>query len=575
MSGPCSLWHSIFILSIAVTNAVYGDVPPTSLSLSEQWVLERVTAGQEADLSVDDVINPSIRGRFLTQLIQEAVDGTHNTADGFRITHASVEGDFVIPSQNAITFPIAFEHCEFLGKVDARSLICEREVSFEKSVFREVDFTNASFTEFANFNRCTFFENVHFEGAGARNFLFVDAQFPNPNANAYFNRIHTLEHAYFDDVDVACWFWLDDAVIKGDLRIQDATFTGKEAGLQGDGNLKAGSLRLSRSVFDAGAIFRGAKFGSVYADDVTFRLPACFDSDEDGKCDNPLFSCKGMEVSGDFVLTNSHLDGGMSLDDSVIDGDFVMRDVSFGPPPHGIDGFVRLSVEVGGNACLKNVSFNVKKVTLADSTFGTLSWTGVKWPEGSVQVDLSRVKLNSLRNMRPESGHNWWSPLLELAGRAVFERPFYMELESGLRGLGESQAAEQVFLVAKQRERDEVLTGWRLTGSWAERFVWNYGTNPFPSMLCLLFLWLFGWLVVFWRTPRPCDEIPVGMRYNAALFSLQRLSWKTFGQVKYWKPRGYLRQFYVWLHAGLGAAAGLVAFAALANKLGVPLRPWG
>jgi uncharacterized protein YjbI with pentapeptide repeats len=279
-TAPClfATWFSAILLAafLTIISASAAILPPSAeeLNAAEKWVVERVTAGKEADLSrqFPEERDRKVSAHFLEDLLTGARPDVTLHRHGVQIKGASIDE------------PIDLENAQIPGDV---RLNCQfnRNVTFAHANFGgALSFVGSRFKD-ANFNGIKVggdadFDATEFEGPA--NFVVADiAGNLQVGANAKFRK-----SAAFDGMKVRGGAWFTGAMFEGpvsfsfadigrDLRMAPATFQTKARAFF-YGMKVGGDGLFSSTVFEGGVIFDRADIAGIFYPGKEFHGSASF-----------------------------------------------------------------------------------------------------------------------------------------------------------------------------------------------------------------------------------------------------------------------------------------------------------
>ena len=201
--SPINWFSAIFLAAFLTIISASAAVPPPSaeeLNGAGKWVVERVTAGKEADLSKQfhEEEDRKLSAHFLEDLLTDTLPNVKLHRHGVRISGAII--DEPIDLENAqIPCEVWLEHCQFNKSVTFRGASFVGQISFQNSTFKaDADFNGMKVRGAALFNDAVFEGAVDFAGSDiAGNFDADGAQFQNEEKEATFNSMKVRGVAFF------------------------------------------------------------------------------------------------------------------------------------------------------------------------------------------------------------------------------------------------------------------------------------------------------------------------------------------------------------------------------------------
>jgi hypothetical protein len=243
-----------FLAIISASNGTDAAKKENELNPAEKWVVARVTAGEEADLSQQF---PSDKDRklsahFLEDLVTGTLPDVKVHRHGVRIIGATI--DEPIDLENAqIRCEVLLDHCQFNKSVTVNSASFAGSVSFDNCALKAyANFNGMKVGAIASFKKSVFDGSVNFVGA-----------------------------------DIA-----------GEFQAREAKFQNKEQVASFNGVKVGGNASFKKAIFDGPVSFIMAEFGSWYGNESKFQNGANFDS---------------MKVRGDAFFKNALFKGPVSF----------------------------------------------------------------------------------------------------------------------------------------------------------------------------------------------------------------------------------------------------------------------
>jgi hypothetical protein len=258
-------------LAIISASAAVPRPSAEELNAAEKWVVERVTAGEEADLSKQfpEEKDRKLSAHFLEDLLMGPLLHRH----GVRITRAII--DEPIELENAqIPCEVGFLHCQFNKKVTFARATFAAGLMFAFSRFKEdANFDGMKVGGDASFSIAVFEGSVNFTGADiAGNFYATGAKFGR--AIATFYRMKVGGNASFAGAVFEGQTSFAEADIAGDFGAEGAKFHIRAS----FGHVKVGGGgSFTRGSFEGAVDLRYAEFGSLDLSGASWpKVPAQF-----------------------------------------------------------------------------------------------------------------------------------------------------------------------------------------------------------------------------------------------------------------------------------------------------------
>jgi uncharacterized protein YjbI with pentapeptide repeats len=517
------------------------------LTFQEKWVLERVAAGEVADLK--EKFGPEdkgrqLRARFLEALLTDALPGFKAHRGGIYLAHAIVTEPLALEFA-AVDHAIFFINCRFQDLVNCGGCYFKKSLTVKQSVFAGP----------ANFYRLkvgvdAFFGDTIFEGPANFGGAFIEGQFTLSGARftardseANFNGLSVGQSATFKNAAFAGHLDLTGARIGGEFNLAGARFQGKDRKALFSG-LKVGqSASLLNAVFEGYVDFGGADIsGEFFADQARFLSPeqkvsfnglkvgprASFDQTLfQGPVDFSLASVAGLlifhqtkfenrdqrpnffglKVEQHAFFNETAFQGGVSLVGAQIknlmlagapgaaltypevnlDGAQVDYSLIIGDLSLGSLQATRLTVK--GPAILKNLQI-AQRADLRDSSFYSLKMLNVSWPTQPDQLWLEGLTYQALS---AGEGPQDWRKLVGWVNQSRFDTRNYSQLEAYFRHGGYQDRADEVHIQGNRRQN---LEQWWRPDHLATLIFWDglagYGRRPGRTFWLSLLIVLVG-----------------------------------------------------------------------------------
>lgn len=570
---------------VATMSPSVGAAPQTSpreLNLAEKWVVDKVTAGELADL--DAALNADqtkkfpeekdrkLGARFVEDLLMGTLPGVKIHRYGVRISGASI--DEPVDLTNAqIPCEVRLAHCQFNASVTFDRASFPVSALFDNSVFK----ANASFNSMnvkhdVFFRRAVFEGSVDFDRAIVEDFFADDARFSNTERGVTFNdmkaRNASFQKAVFEgSVDFT------GAGIAGSFTADEVEFKNEEK--EADFNrMKARDASFEKAVFEGPVNFIGA--------DLTAELnmkEAHFKNKEKGA------DFSTMNVGDVAVFEEALLEGPISFADSsfldLIIGD-VERDACAVPKLDLSRSVIKRELRVQririidliapwlhveGPADFTGLTVE-HSADLSDDDFTTLDLTGSGWPTEPEAFQMQRMSYKYLNADSDESESH--HTLLNLIDRAAYSADMYGKLETFFSRQGYAEDADRAFIAGKRRERQEFLHGIRSFGSLLLDWLVGYGRRPWQAGIPCAVLVALGCVLFSPKKMEPQKPEDAARVYSRFWYSLGLfLPFVDLQAHKVWKPKAdqtFLRN-YMRVHILLGWILIPILLAALSGLI--------
>ena len=239
---------SFAILPIIGTARAASQVASPCKPNAEQWVLEKVAAGVEADLGLCTVSDRVLRADFLVNLLTGSLEDSEVQYKGVRIANGVVAERLDLELAE-ISHDTRLTGFRFEGNVDLSMSVFQKGVSFAGSQFGTANFTEMKVGGRADFNSAVFSGPVNFNRAAiGGSFFAVGAVFNNPKETTWFSSMEVGGHAFFDDSEFAGQVNFIAADISGQFQARRALF---------NSTLNMNSIKVGAAALFNNAVFDG------------------------------------------------------------------------------------------------------------------------------------------------------------------------------------------------------------------------------------------------------------------------------------------------------------------------------
>ena len=256
-------WHARLIVSVLASFAILAAGGTTLAATqvtsackpdTERWLIEKITAGLEADLGLCTESDRVLSADFIVDLLAGALEDVKVHYRGVRIANGVVAERLDLELAE-ISHETRLTGFRFDGDVDLGKSAFLKGLSFEGSSFGSANFTDMLVGGLANFDRTTFSGRVDFIGADIGGSLLArGAVFNNPEQTTRFNGLKVGGLAIFNDATFAGPVDFIAADISGQFQAMRTVFTS---------TANMNSMRVGTA-----GLFNGA----VFAGDVSFRV---------------------------------------------------------------------------------------------------------------------------------------------------------------------------------------------------------------------------------------------------------------------------------------------------------------
>jgi hypothetical protein len=533
-----------------------APLPPglDRLSGAEKWVLEKVGAGEVADLKEKfgaEEAPRQLRAHFLEALLTDGFPGFKVHRSGIYLVNAIIP-DPVSLEFATVSHAVFLVGCRFQGPVNCGGCEFKKSLTLKQAVFAQVanfyrlkvgldaflgetvfkgpvDFggaiiegqlvlTGARFADQApgaNFNGCGIgqsltLKNAVFEGpvdfTGVKvggEFNAAGVHFASTEKKAILNGLKVAQSASFVKAVFKGAVDLGGAEIGSELFFDGARFE------SGDQKVSLNGLKVGpRASFD-GTAFKGpVDFSMASVTGMLIVNEARFEN-----LDRPpnLF---GLKVDQHAFFMNTVFQGGLSMvgtsfknlmligsTDPVptykevnLDGAMVEYSLILGDLHLGVLQASRLQVK--GPTILKNLTIS-RKADLRDSSFYSLKMLNVAWPANPEEVWLEGL---TYQNVSAGEGPQDWQKLMAWVNHSRFDSRNYQQLKDFFLHGGTKDRADTVYIEGKRRE---VMQKWWHPYNLATLIFWDglagYGKKPARTLWVSLLIVFIGTFVFDYR----------------------------------------------------------------------------
>jgi len=401
---------------------------------------------------------------------------------------------------------------------------------------------------------------------------FLEALLSQPGTNVHRNGISIERAVILDAVD------LRNAAVRYEVSFLQCRF---QAEVDFSKSVFENTLSVAGSTFQGPANFSAMKIGRA----ITFDHASFWDE----------VNASQMEVVGVLNARESHFNSSKGAVDftslKVIGDAFFTRATFAGPVTFQYARFAENwrcegsaftnakafanfeAVQVGATTSFADGTF-AGYVSFKDARFAALGFANVKWPV--THLDHPWLWLNGMTYQRITAGSekDSWNNLYELvqrtAHKSAYSADIYASLEDYYRRLGYPGQANMFFRAQKQREREEVLTGFAWAWSYFLDWFVGYGRSPQRAILWSVAIVGIGCLVFRADRMEPQQSEHCARKYSAFWYSVDvYLPIIKLHDAEIWKPKEDYVLGHVWrrIHTVLGWALIPIAIAAWTGML--------
>lgn len=386
---------SLFVAVLSTAGAAFAQDAADEAGynpLAEQWIRQRLNAGQPANLydQFPDRDDHRIRASFLIDLLDHP--GNAVRLYGMTIGDAVIVGDFSFKNRS-VDFPVFIRWSTFEGPVEFCSTHFQRYLSLQGDTFKSrVDFCGLKVDDDICLSGATFENSLEFGGARVLGSIVFDgARFTNREAKADLGSMKIQDSLYLNNAVFEGEAAIGFGSIGGDLQLNGAQFNNPDYPAVFSVVQVGRVLTIKEAVFAGGANFQSAQAGSLSAGEAQFLNKEQNVAFENFRADSMFFnnavfngpvSFHSVKIGGAFVATGAqflhkdipvsfvNMDVGetLYLDQAVFDGgadfrygsvgkDFNLIKASFNNPEKDV---MFQYVKVGNNFDMGEAQFQGK-----------------------------------------------------------------------------------------------------------------------------------------------------------------------------------------------------------------------
>jgi hypothetical protein len=472
-------------------------------------VLSQVEQRAEADLKSrfgTDKQNCRLSGNFLKKLITGGFKNSPTSYHGVQISNAMIDGPVIVEFAEIDHF-LLLSHCLF-----------KDPVSFQKSHFKkDLSLSGSHFLSSANFKATKIEGDVSCE-------------------NTVFER--------------EC-LWRD-AKINEHFHGEGAEFRDKK----GPADFYAMSVGAN-AFFDSAKFHGPVNFGLTQIGREFYANNAQFLHEQEKAYFNSL------KVNQNAIFKGARFHGPVNF----VVAQIVQRDLKIGNAR--IDELEASHMDVKGPARFSNVEIKTL-ANFRDSSFQTIDFESVKWPEIDKQKNFQQVYLGNLTytglSIDKPNNIDYQQKDFEAIKSFVEASPFntqsYIQMETFFKSIGRESWAKEVFIHMHDRELAEKMSWWD-PRRWLEWFwgqIAGYGRAPFRVFFVSLALIILGAFTFNPEYLTPNKMPAKGKTLEAMMLrlfiSLDRFLPIELGLASHWDSKG--RRFIIWFYFYLQQILGWI-----------------
>jgi hypothetical protein len=367
-------------------------------------------------------------------------------------------------------------------------------------------------------------------------------------------------------------------MVAADLWADEAQFLNKTENVRFEGIKVNGTAYLHNGIFDGPVTFRNATIGSLEADDAKFRNSTT------------TVDFYNIKVNGYASLSRVLFDGAANFASMDIGKDFDATQVQFSNSSESINFF---SAKVGGNGDFREATFAGGLELIKAEIGGNLDFSETQATNTSLDKRFSGARVDTAIFDGTKLSFPYWlngmtyrlisadseEQLEALISDAAYSPDAYTTLEAYFRRMGVQDAADDTYVVSRNRERDEKFK--KHPVAYLPKYVWNwiiyvavgYGKHVARALLWSILVIVIGCFVFrredFMETREQEEADRYKGRYRPVWYSIAlHLPIVELEDAKVWTPRRERKKarFYMRLHIILGyllVPIGLAAWTGL------------
>lgn len=495
-----------------------GAVERKSLTPQEEWVLERVRQGREADLQEKFGADPGMHklsAGFLTKLLVTGFDHGCTQYQGIQIVHAVIDEPLDLRNAEINYYtrlsrslfkqelncqntnfkkPLDLSGSRFCGPVSFEEMKVDGDALYNDTVFeKEVEWTAATIggkfyakrAEFCSEEKDAIFNGmkvnytIYLSGAkfhGPVNFvvastgrhLMVDkAKFLHPKGLANFKSIKVGWGANLNKSEFHGPVSFLSAEVNEEFRLQ-------ETKLLNDKTSNLSNLKVGQKLFFEVDTIRSdvdMSYGNFY------DLQIGPSKIEKGKC-GKITGIPSVKLEGSAIQRNLIVN---CIDTINLNASYL---------------------QVKGRANFNKVSIK-NSADFSNSSFQNLIFDNVAWPERDKKTNVRKVDIGELTYNRisidkpdnKEFQQEDFQKVKDFVDASPFNTQSYVQLETFFKRIGKESWANDIFMRMHNRGLTETMSWWDPRG-WLEWFFWGvlagYGRAPFRVFFVSLALIIVG-----------------------------------------------------------------------------------
>jgi hypothetical protein len=547
---PSRLLTLLLLLLLGPTRLTLATPPDGSPSAAEEFVMTKVRAGENADLSL--MQDNELRSDFLENLLIETPLTGNAAKSGIQIRNAIVTGQLNLANSNII-YALTLQDCVFKDGVDFSNALFRQALVLTGCTFcNSAIFSLMKAESRAVFDDTTFHGPVSFDHATFAYDLSMDrTTFSHRYETVWLNFIRVTDNVLMLNATFNAGANFSDGDISKEIVMSGARFTNPDSVADFHRLTVAGDLQLERAMFAGKADFSFVNLrGSLGLSWAQFRNQ------------NVNINFGTANVGGDLRLYSAIFEGKALFKHAKIVGELDLSEVQFYNAQSAAD-FTGISVSGLANLAWARIA---GRVILENAAFQRLDMTHVTWAGSPDSVRVVGMTFDTIAGDSPDEA---FGAIRNLVSHIKYNPSIYANLEADFKRNGEPEKADQIFIEGKDREKNEVFWDknevffkqphfWNWAGSLILGSLVGYGRVPAYALIWSVPFIALGSLV-FFRTDNMQPKVPEAgnYKYSPLLYSLDVFA--PFIDLKadsMWTPKSNRR--WIWFYFVIHRLAGFL-----------------
>lgn len=554
------------------------------LPIEEQWVLEQVQAGQEANLQKRFGAPVKLRAAFLEKLLCGGFEKFRIPRTGVQISHAVVEESLDLSFAD-INHYTRLAHCYFMDAVNLQHSHFSKPLCFDGSRFYGLaNFEGMKIDGDILYNDTLFEQEVVWTAnlIGGK-FYAERAEFRSKTEDVIFNGMKVTSSVFLKGAKFHGAVNFVVASIGRHLLADETEFFNSEKPVDFK-NIKVGmSVYLKKARFHGPVTFQSSEINEYFrANEAKFlsRQPTSFAKLKVGQkfffslvaicsaVDISYGNFADLEICGSQREENGVLASSIDIPSLNLKGTVVQRELSL--VNARISDLDASNLQVKGSAKFSDLEIGAA-ADFRSSAFQSIDFTNVTWPKPGQGTRIRKVLLGDLtytsisinKSDQEDYQEKDFRKIMDMVETSPFNTQTYMQLEAFCKRIGRENWANTVFIRMHDRELAENMS-WGDPRRWLEWFFWGriagYGRAPFRVFFLSLLMILLGALLYNPVHLKAESAVPDDKTYKLIIIrvflSLDRFLPIELGLAKNWEPK--LSNFLIWLYYHLELILGWI-----------------